>query len=378
MGKILEILQPRFYREIYYDYIGVKKTVAVDEKTVFVWEPCTKNHAEVVPGFCRYLLDLGYRVIAFVHPDRLKEGLFARFAEENLYVYGMRRKQVFRYLKHTDINMAQGMIVTTAGKIVKNYEYERTEKELMQKYGLKRVWFVDHDCKEAKDCGKFLDNKIVMLREMDYCNAAPIAINPHYFGRVAMHQKEKITRFITVGKLHERKKDMSAIVEAAEELVRRKITSFQIVVIGDGTVSNLPEEIQPYFEIKGRLDFAQMYDALEEADFFLTAYSKKIENHMRYITTGTSGNFQLIYGFALPCIIQEEFAEINRFDASNSILYEMDYTEAMKRAIEMPKTEYRLMKEALHNTVEKIYQQSKANMKTLLQAQDGKTDLMGK
>ena len=28
----------------------------IKENTFIVWEPCSKSHSEVVPGFCKYLL----------------------------------------------------------------------------------------------------------------------------------------------------------------------------------------------------------------------------------------------------------------------------------------------------------------------------------
>ena len=54
------------------------KKPIIKEKTFLVWEPCGKSHAEVVPGFVKYLLDLGYHVSVLVSPNAYKEKLFAR------------------------------------------------------------------------------------------------------------------------------------------------------------------------------------------------------------------------------------------------------------------------------------------------------------
>ena len=51
----------------------------IKDNTFFVWEPCSQSHSEVVPGYVKYLLDLGYHVSVLVNPDRYKEGLFSRF-----------------------------------------------------------------------------------------------------------------------------------------------------------------------------------------------------------------------------------------------------------------------------------------------------------
>ena len=46
-----------------------------------------------------------------------------------------------------------------------------------------------------------------------------------------------------------------------------------------------------------------------------------INEHERYITIGTSGSFQLIYGFVKPCIIHTKFAGVHSFNNDNSFLY---------------------------------------------------------
>ena len=108
-----------------------------------------------------------------------------------------------------------------------------------------------------------------------------------------------------------------------------------------------------------------MYDEIEKADFMLTSYN---ETHTRYITTGTSGNFQLIYGFLKPCIIIESFAEINRFNNENSVIYKepKDYAQALERAINLNQEEYKLMQNNLKSTVEEFYNESLNNLKGAL------------
>ena len=61
------------------------KKPVIKENTFLVWEPCGHNHAEVVPGFVKYLLDMGYHVSVLVSPSAYKENLFARFnGDENI------------------------------------------------------------------------------------------------------------------------------------------------------------------------------------------------------------------------------------------------------------------------------------------------------
>jgi len=80
--------------------IFLPKKPIIKENTFIVWEPCSKSHSEVVPGYVKYLLDLGYHVSVIVHPDRLKEGLFTRFQNDNVSLNKISRKDVFKYLKN--------------------------------------------------------------------------------------------------------------------------------------------------------------------------------------------------------------------------------------------------------------------------------------
>jgi hypothetical protein len=110
-----------------------------------------------------------------------------------------------------------------------------------------------------------------------------------------------------------------------------------------------------------------MYNELEKADFILTAYEDK-PDHIRYITTGTSGAFQLVYGFLKPVIIKDNFAPINEFNNENSILYsdDKDFYNAMVRATNLTSQEYQIIQTNLKNYVDKLYNESKNNLQNLI------------
>ena len=139
--------------------------------------------------------------------------------------------------------------------------------------------------------------------------------------------------------------------------------------MGKGHLKDLPKELRRYFDIKGRLDFCKMYDAIENADFLLTSYDENNESHKRYITTGTSGTFQLVYGFLKPCIILEDFAPINGFDNSNAILYDkaQNYSDALKYAINIPQKEYEDIQNKLECYEKKLYNSSLNNLKKTIE-----------
>ena len=182
-----------------------------------------------------------------------------------------------------------------------------------------------------------------------------------------------IVNFVTVGAIQGKKKNNDLIINSVKELHEKGIHNFKITVIGKGHLKKLPKELQQYFDIKGRLPFDKMYDEIEKADFLITSYDETKPGHIRYNTTGTSGNFQLVYGFAKPCIIIESFGPINGFDSSNSILYKTDseFANALQKGIEMSSEKYSELQKNLKAYADKLYENSKENLRKLITTKGG-------
>ena len=367
----LFLLRPRFYEALIKTYISplfdYKKPV-IKSNTFIVWEPCSKSHSEVVPGFCKYLLDLGYHVSVIVNPPKYKEGLFSRFKDENLTLNKMSRKQIKEFFKKDSLQEAAGILVTTAGKLCDSIHYEQCYETFNPNMDKSKLFLVEHESKHAVDAGSWKES-LITLRKLDYKGAKSTVVNPHYFGEVKITPKnENVTNFITIGAIQGKKKNNDLIINSVKELHDKGIHNFKITVIGKGHLKKLPKEIQKYFDIKGRLPFDKMYEELEKADFMLTSYDKTNPMHIRYNTTGTSGNFQLVYGFLKPCIIVEEFAPINGFTKENAILYKEDenFSGALIAGINMSAEEYSKMQNKLKEYEQKLYKESLENLERLI------------
>ena len=341
----------------------------VKENTFLVWEPCSKSHAEVVPGFCKYLLDLGYHVSVLITPDRYKEGLFSRFNNnENISFNKLSQKQIKKYFKSADLSDVKGLLVTTVGRLCDDVNYENCYRHFSSYVDKSKIFFVEHEAKFAVDAGTW-DEKLITLRKLNYKGAKSIVVNPHYFGDVKKTPKNKdFTNFITVGAIRSKRKNNNRIIDAVTQLHKKGIQNFKVTVIGKGTIKHLPKELHKYLDVKGRLNFSDMYEELEKADFMLTSYDENNIAHQRYNTTGTSGNFQLVYGFLKPCLIIRSFADINGFTDNNSILYnsENDYANAMENAINMSEYEYSKLQADLSLYQKDLYKKSLENIKELI------------
>ena len=367
----LFILRPRFYKALFYTYIkplfDYKKPV-IKNNTFIVWEPCSKSHSEVVPGYVKYLLDLGYHVSVCVNPDRYKEGLFSRFQNEEITLNKLSNKQIKNFFKRNDLKDVKGVLVTTIGKLCDEVNFDECYKHFNKNVDRSKLFFVEHEAKHAVDAGTWREN-LITLRDLNYKGAKSVVVNPHYFGDININGKNSdIVNFITVGAILGRKKNNELIISSVKALHDKGYRNFKVTVIGKGHLKLLPEELQPYFDIKGRLPFDKMYDELEKADFMLTSYDETKPLHIRYNTTGTSGNFQLVYGFLLPCIIIESFGPINGFDNKNSILYhaDSDYISAMEKGLNMSLEEYTNMQLNLKNYANSLYEKSKENLRRLI------------
>lgn len=343
------------------------KSPVISDNTFLVWEPCSKSHSEVVPGYVKYLLDLGYHVSVLVTPDRYKEGLFSKFKEKNVTYNKMNQKEIKKFFLNNSLETVKGVMVTTVGKICDCVHYEQAYSAFHPETDRKKLFFVEHEASHAVDKNSWKSD-LITLRKLNYKGATSIVVNPHYFGEVNISDKNDITNFITIGAIRPNKKNSKMIIDSIYEIYNRGYRNFKLTVVGKGSIKHIPKCIRKYIDIKGRLPFKKMYEEIEKADFMLTSYNEYDPEHIRYNTSGTSGNFQLIYGFLKPCIIVRSFAPINGLNDSNSILYnkDEDYADALIKGINITKDEYRAMQQNLKTYQEALYNESLNNLKGII------------
>ncbi|MGH8265486.1 MAG: hypothetical protein ACRET4_18575 [Steroidobacteraceae bacterium] len=342
---------------------------SISRDTFIVWEPCSYSHAEVVPGYVKYLLDLGYQVSVFLTPKRFEEGLFSRFDDSRVSLNRLSQAAIRRFFKNHRLAQARGILITTARKISGSDNYDEEYALFSGHSAEQKVLLVEHDAKAPVDNGS-ITPQVITLRKIHYKNAATTVVNPHYFGKVKVAAKTAgVVNFITIGALRGKRRNTGVLIDAAERLRDGGITNFKITIVGRGSLRGIPRAVRKHFHPKGRLDFSHLYEELERSDFFLTLLDPENPLHERYITTGTSGSFQLIYGFQKPCLIAEKFARPNGFDNANSIVYggNSDLARAMSAAVRMTPLEYDSMQSALKKCADAVYAESLENLRRLIE-----------
>lgn len=365
------------------------KMIKTNKNTFIVWEPHTKTHAETVPGWTKYLLDMGYRVIAVVGSNPVNDGLF-RYSDRNLTVIRMPDFISRIWLKYKDFSGAAGILVAS-GEVLKRGKAKNQKPGYAEAYGFfkrapqDKVFLVFHDIRKEVDAG-ISPEDIITLDNMDYQGAKTVVVNPHYFGEVEKHHKNKITNFVTIGTLtnpspagtlKRTRRNSSLLLESVQRLHDAGVRDFRVTAVGRNVRNfKVPRNLRGYFDLHNSLGFQEMFKKIESADFFLPLLDADTDANHRYITTGTSGNFQLIYGFAKPPLIASRFAVKKSFNSKNSIVYEKnaDLADAMKRAVLMPAKEYDTMRSALSATVAGIYKRSLGNFEKLVKSKSSAPD----
>ena len=343
--------------------------ISSNDRTFFLWEPCLTSHDEVLPGYAKYLLDLGYEVCVLADPNPLNKSLFERFTHSRLKIIFLSQRQIVRFFLRNGLGRARGILITTARKLGEQNSYLTEYKLFSNRSSCQKVLLVEHDVKLPIEKG-FIRADTITIGKTDYQDIPTVVVNPHYFGEICTLSKPKeIVQFIAVGIMKDGRYNMARLIEAVQKLHKEEIFNFQVVVIGKKSIRDyLPEHIQDFFVFLEQVPFGKLYEQLDKAHYLVTLFDDLDESHLRYITTGSSGSMQLVYGFRKPCIIARKFANHYDLDDSNSIIYSesKNLHHALKTAIHLDVEAYCAIQDKLAITASKIYRQSLDNLRNLI------------
>jgi hypothetical protein len=346
-------------------------TGGVKENSILLIEP-NDCHGEVIPGYTKYLLDLGYTVDVVMTWELAWMLPLCRMEAPQI------RKVIipFDYLN-----------TLLANPIIKNYKKIFFTSCRIYRYAggtgdsvfdifpvlkahLNKLIVVEHHFDKCNENLLRRDKVITLEHFQNTIQKNSTVCNPHYFGDIAA--KSKIgpkTNFIVVGDITQKRKNHALLIDAVYALHKSGIHTFKITVIGKGGAPGLSDSIRRYFDFRGYIDFPAMYTAMEEADFFLPLLDCDIQGHKRYLECGATGSSQLVYGFIKPCIIQSPFAHKRGFTEKNSLLYDNndELCTVMRKAIEMTDIEYECLQDELQNLVDTIYQNSTNTIRRIVE-----------
>ncbi len=330
----------------------------VRKNSVLIIEANYDSHAEVIPYFIKYFQDSGFNVDVIISPwlnhlkclDKLKGfNKYVFYAVDNKRFLNKPKIAKYKYILFTS-----EVIYLPTGMFSMSYLFPNLKKYKDKLYKVQHHLdrgFDDHTIALSKV--KTLENKLTVA-------------NAHYFGNVKITNKNKNkTQFIYVGALEKDRRDSDVLINAVQKLSDSGITDFHITHIGRESV-DIPPNLSEYFTFLGYTDTQTLIKEMEKADFYLPLLNPEIETHSRYINAGTSGAFQLIYGFLKPCIIHKTFAEVYNME-NCSIVYEKndDLADSMKIAINMKQENYLNLQNSLKILVKSIEEESEQNLNNI-------------
>ena len=324
-------------------------------------------HGEVLTGMANVFLALGYNVDVILTKAEFDMKVFARIDNPNL--------RAFPLSKHAALFILNSNIVNQYKYIYLNSDIVYSDKKLTAEllhnipFDKSKILQMFHRIENA-DNPIYGSMKRLMLADLPINQENFTIVNAHDFGVKWVHTKNEVTNFIIVGMIDKKRKNYDLLINSVQNLVNEGITNFKVTIVArSGSLEDIPKELQPYFDFKGKLDYEALWCEMEEADFFLTLLDPENPEHDRYITVGTSGSFQLIYGFRVPAIIAEKFTSVHRFNSSNSVVYgeNSELTSAMKYAISMNNQEYNKLQANLAETADEFKKDSLNNLKNILE-----------
>ncbi len=325
-------------------------------------------HGECLPGMAKYFIELGYNVDVLMNKKEFDLNPFAAYNNKHISLYSAYPGTISDILCSNIIKKYEHLYINSDRIYQKNIS-EYIGNDLKYPIG-KTIVMCHHAELYNKINLKAKNMEIVTLVDFPILNNKKYKqVNTHFFKETINTNKNEITKFIVVGNIEASRKNHNLLINTVENLINKNITNFKIVVISRSGKIELPEKIEKFFEFKNNLPYNQMYNEIECADFFLTLFDPENIEHNRYLTSGASGSYQLMYGFKIPGLIPHKFqARINGFDNTNSIGYESnnDLTNAMEIAIKMSNKEYHKYTSNLNKLANEIYDKSLKNLKELL------------
>ncbi len=315
-------------------------------------------HGEVISAYIPYFQKLNLNVYCLVNKRLAQENPFCRL-QGIKEIYSASQKKLSNLLKSEHLNKYDHIF------IMSSINYKGGENNVTDMFpDLKKhksVYYIHHESQYISEFYSDTDiNRNIMLGKYDNCTY----INPHLFGDYTIPEKQSPTTFICVGGISPERKNHKLLLDAIQKL-HNEGHDFKVLVIGSGSLKNIPPEIQEHIKLLGHLNYSDMYNYVESAHFFLPLLDANNPEHDKYITIKVTGSAQLIYGFRKVPVIHNKFAKFYRFNNRNAIPYN-DLSDGMRTAIKSTAQQYKEYTYELDITATEIETESAENLNKIL------------
>lgn len=166
-------------------------------RTILILEP-NYCHGEVIPGFCRHLLDMGYRVDVLMHHSLARQSPLCCFKEGDIHIFTAMCTSWKRLAKARVLTRYEAILVSTSAF----YDIPGWASFLhmtgFDKFA--NLLAVEH---ELKDIPRFGEEELDRQGRLLTLGSFPrgMMVNPHFFGEIPPAPRNREPVFITVGSL---------------------------------------------------------------------------------------------------------------------------------------------------------------------------------
>lgn len=347
-------------------------------KTVLAVEACD-HHCECIPTFVCLFDRLGYSVDVVISNKEYAEKPLEYLDRSHISCIGLSRRAMREILRKDVLEKYSFVLFNSTRIYLPKYSVVPTVFQMFS--GLKeyqRKFILVEHAPELLTEDEVKQNHVIIIADLDHIYRDQLSVViPDLFGNKFLEtktQKSEETRFISIGALNAGTRNPQLMIRAIDYLHEKNIYHFEIIIIGrEGNVEGLKEEHKQHIRFLGRLNYPDMFDEVRRADYFLPLLDPENEMHLQYNTKRSSGSFQLIYGFRIPCIIESAFAQAHGFTDENSIVYSGNsgFGAAMETAIAQNNKEYGNMVMALDKLANHLEESSLQNLNKIIDTDRG-------
>ncbi|MDR0338090.1 MAG: glycosyltransferase, partial [Planctomycetaceae bacterium] len=206
-------------------------TVKVRPHSVLLIEP-NECHGVVIPGYAKYLSDLGYNVDILMTTEEAKLDATVILTQPQyrhyVVTWNNMRDIIEKQIKYNDY-----AVWFFTSSVIYNWERSQrqvwcTVNERFPNLPLDKTVFVSHH-KECNDSELLRSDRLIMLA--DFLEGAIVV--PHYFGNVNITPKNDVTKFFVIGTVYPNRRNFLLLFSAVEQLAKQQ-QAFTITAIGEG------------------------------------------------------------------------------------------------------------------------------------------------
>lgn len=355
-------------------------------KKIILLEP-NPYHNEVLPGIAKYFEDLNYVVDIYIRKEVVEQEVFCRYkVKGNIVSYSM--DSIADILMSDEIQEYDFLFLSSMehgenGKLTRFLDEINCVPKT--KYGVLGMYHTNYLVEEFNDNELQKQRRLFFISNFQTRGYDASSLSPVYF--VDKHETTEVLtetrKILTIGT----STDFSLLSEAYWRLSKEERKKIEIRHIGivpkgkmdlKGIIYNfiifcLGWIIPKYRKCKniiylGKLDFPEMYEEIENADFILALIDPAIGNQARYLKYSTSGIRQLIIGFNKCSIMHDDIAKAYDLTKDAYIGFSTGkVNDALRKAIYMTEEDYWEMEREVEKVRNKIYNKSLYNLKKVLE-----------